>query len=616
MLKIDLGCGAAKETGFIGLDRYPLPGVDIIANLDEPLPFHTDSVDLIFASHSLEHVQTLLATMKEIYRVSKHGAQLCILAPYSEQKLNLANPYHVWQFNEHTPRFWTSYPKAPVDPEELNNQLPNQWGLSRTDNSDPGIDIRLARLELFYYPRYIPLPISEQRRLRQERMDVCDQILYHLIVWKGDERSPAKPFDDYVNELQPYEPRYLDFLKQRASEALLAKQTAEPEKWQSTLADLRHQLEEANARAARDRDQAVADEAALTNELTLLRLAHANEQSGAKEEIRELRAHLARFAEELTRFSKNCVDQAEVIRQMTTELKDTAAYNRVLRDEMAGTERELESARVDLRRESARLTESQQEVSSLREDLRALQTSAESQAVLTAKLALTKAELEATSALLDMGRQKEELLHAQVATATREAAVSSQEAERRTALLTVARRSLGSLYEESRLLQPALLGVASFAIGRHRQPDRLRDAFVPLRNYCDSHFGAGRASLVLGGDLGAVPYREYEIPFDLDCLKSVSLAIRPLLLGCSGSAGIEIVTSESEILLQTLLPLDAIQPGEITEFRLPSPITNLKKTWLLRVFVRGADAPVPVYELAQGALFRHVTQVFPFVSFK
>jgi SAM-dependent methyltransferase len=616
MGRIDLGCGATKESGFIGMDRYALPGVDIIANLDEPLPFQTDSVNLIFASHSLEHVKDLLATMKEIYRVSKHGAQLCILAPYSEQKLNLANPYHVWQFNEHTPRFWTSYPKAPVDPEELNNQLPSQWGLSRTDNSDPGIDIRLARMELFYYPRYITLPISEQRRLRQERMDVCDQILYHLIVWKGDEQSLAKPFDEYVNELQPYEPRYLAFLKQRASEALLARPTPELEESHSIVADLRHQLEEAKASVARDRDQAVAGAAALTNELTLLRLAQANEQSGAKEEIRELRAHLARFAEDLTRFSKACVDQTEVIRQITTELKDTAAYNRILQDEAARTGRELELAKADLRRESTRLTESQGEVSSLREDLRALQTSAESQALLAAKLALTKAELEATSALLDMGRQKEGLLHAQVATATREAAVSSQEAERRKALLTVARRSLASLYQESRLLQPALLRVAGFAIGRHRQPDHLRDSFGPLRNYSDKHFGSGRASLVLGGDLSEVPYREYEIPFDLDRLKSVSLAIRPFLLGSSGIAGIEIVSSESEILVQAVVSLDAIQPDEITEFRLSAPLTSLKKTWQLRVFARGADAPVPVYELAQGALFRHVTQVFPFVSFK
>ena len=127
MVRIDLGCGANKQLGFIGVDQYQLSGVDVIANLDEPLPFPTDSVDLVLASHSLEHLKTLLATMKEIYRICKHGAQLCVLAPYSQQKLNLANPYHTWQFNEHTPRFWTSHSKVPIDPDEFNNQYADQW---------------------------------------------------------------------------------------------------------------------------------------------------------------------------------------------------------------------------------------------------------------------------------------------------------------------------------------------------------------------------------------------------------------------------------------------------------------------------------------------------------
>src|SRR5262245_31362358 len=90
MLSIDLGCGARKQPGFYGVDRYPVPGVDAIVDMDGPLPFRDESVDLMVASHSLEHVNNLLATMKEIYRICKHGSQLCVVAPYSEQKLNQA----------------------------------------------------------------------------------------------------------------------------------------------------------------------------------------------------------------------------------------------------------------------------------------------------------------------------------------------------------------------------------------------------------------------------------------------------------------------------------------------------------------------------------------------
>ncbi len=207
-VKIDLGCGTRKAAGFIGIDRYLLLGVDVIADMNDRLPFRDNSVDLLYASHSLEHAEKLLPTMKEIYRICKHGAQVCVLAPYYQQALNLANPYHHSSFNEHTPRFWTDYPHARVDPEEYAHPHAPSWGLSRTDNTEPGIDIRLVRMEFFYFPRYVGLPAEQLRRLRQERMDVCDQIMYHLIVWKGDAENPTDSFESCVARFQPYDPEY------------------------------------------------------------------------------------------------------------------------------------------------------------------------------------------------------------------------------------------------------------------------------------------------------------------------------------------------------------------------------------------------------------------------
>ena len=78
MIKLDLGCGRAKSPGFIGVDRFALPGVDLVVDLNKRLPFEDDSVDLISASHSLEHIENLMATMSELYRVCKHGAQICV----------------------------------------------------------------------------------------------------------------------------------------------------------------------------------------------------------------------------------------------------------------------------------------------------------------------------------------------------------------------------------------------------------------------------------------------------------------------------------------------------------------------------------------------------------
>jgi len=40
---IDLGCGPNKKPGMIGIDVLPLPGVDIIANLEEGFPTIPDN---------------------------------------------------------------------------------------------------------------------------------------------------------------------------------------------------------------------------------------------------------------------------------------------------------------------------------------------------------------------------------------------------------------------------------------------------------------------------------------------------------------------------------------------------------------------------------------------
>lgn len=183
-VRLDLGCGRAKVPGFIGVDRFALPGVAVLADLNARLPFANDSVDLVYASHSLEHVRDLGRTIREIHRICKHGAQLCIVAPYYAQGLNLANPYHLHAFNEHTPRFWTASPLTLIEPAEYCHPHASAWGLLESDNSTPDIDIRCVRMEFFYFREYRELPKHEQRRRRKHEQDVCDQLVYHLLVLK------------------------------------------------------------------------------------------------------------------------------------------------------------------------------------------------------------------------------------------------------------------------------------------------------------------------------------------------------------------------------------------------------------------------------------------------
>ena len=209
MLKIDLGCGANKAEGFIGVDRFSLPGVDVVHDLDKPLPFETNSADLIYASHSLEHIPNLIGTLAEIYRILRHGGQLCIVAPYSEQKLNTANPYHVAAFNEHTPRFWTNHPTAGVDPVEYAHPHAGDWGLAGSDHSTSIMDFRLVDMEFFYFPQFLGYSEDERRTLRQHRIDVCDQIMYHLIAWKPEDELSDGDYEKLLDSFQPYVPDYV-----------------------------------------------------------------------------------------------------------------------------------------------------------------------------------------------------------------------------------------------------------------------------------------------------------------------------------------------------------------------------------------------------------------------
>src|SRR5262249_193825 len=156
-------CGTTKCPGFVGADRFSLRGVDVVVDLDLPLPFRSDSVDLVVMSHALEHVRDLLATLKEVYRICRHGARVCIVAPYSHQALNLANAVHKHSFNEHTPRFWTDSPHTLVEPSEYAHPHAPAWGLSRSDHGDPGVDFRCCVMEFFYFPEYRNLPSDERR---------------------------------------------------------------------------------------------------------------------------------------------------------------------------------------------------------------------------------------------------------------------------------------------------------------------------------------------------------------------------------------------------------------------------------------------------------------------
>lgn len=186
-VKVELGCGTTKNEGYIGIDRFPLLGVDIVADLDKGIPLEDNSVDIIFCSHSLEHFDNLSNIVNEIYRVCKHKAIVNILVPYHMESVNLANFYHKQVFNESTFRFFTNDVKTSLDIKDYYNPHASAWGLASSDNSNSTINLVTLSMECFYFPGYESFSDEEKRNARKSLVNVCDQIYYSLAINKSEQ---------------------------------------------------------------------------------------------------------------------------------------------------------------------------------------------------------------------------------------------------------------------------------------------------------------------------------------------------------------------------------------------------------------------------------------------
>lgn len=100
-LWVDLGCGSRKASGYIGVDIVNCPGVDIVADLTQKLPFEDSSVERIKAHDIIEHLPDKLQTMNEIWRIGKPGAKVEILVPSTDGRGAFQDPTHVsfWNIN-------------------------------------------------------------------------------------------------------------------------------------------------------------------------------------------------------------------------------------------------------------------------------------------------------------------------------------------------------------------------------------------------------------------------------------------------------------------------------------------------------------------------------------
>jgi len=136
--RLNLGCGRNILPGWINLDAAALPGVDIVADLEQcatrPLPLADDSIGELLLSHVLEHIRQPLPLMQELWRVARPGALMRVRLPYGSSDDAFEDPTHVRQYFLHSfgyfsqPFYWRAdygY-RGDWQPEKIMLMLPRQ----------------------------------------------------------------------------------------------------------------------------------------------------------------------------------------------------------------------------------------------------------------------------------------------------------------------------------------------------------------------------------------------------------------------------------------------------------------------------------------------------------
>lgn len=101
---IDLGCGNKKKiNAHVGIDKLDFPCVDIVGDvLSVTKKFNENTVDKIYTSHFLEHVQNLEEYLNEFSRILKKDGILEIIVPHYSNPYFYSDPTHRRYFGLYT----------------------------------------------------------------------------------------------------------------------------------------------------------------------------------------------------------------------------------------------------------------------------------------------------------------------------------------------------------------------------------------------------------------------------------------------------------------------------------------------------------------------------------
>ncbi len=112
-LILDVGCGNRKAEGATGIDINPESQADIIHDLNVyPYPIPDNQFELILCMDVLEHVDDIVKTMEELYRIAKPDAIIEISVPSFNSAALHIDPTHRHGFTSRSFDFFTDGPVA------------------------------------------------------------------------------------------------------------------------------------------------------------------------------------------------------------------------------------------------------------------------------------------------------------------------------------------------------------------------------------------------------------------------------------------------------------------------------------------------------------------------
>jgi SAM-dependent methyltransferase len=113
-IRLDIACGAACQPNFVGMDIRPLPGVDIVHDLNVyPWPLPDGCALVAIASHIVEHIPPVaigpdgtwfpfIRFMDEVWRILKPAGQFAISTPHGHSQGFRQDPTNINAMDEGT----------------------------------------------------------------------------------------------------------------------------------------------------------------------------------------------------------------------------------------------------------------------------------------------------------------------------------------------------------------------------------------------------------------------------------------------------------------------------------------------------------------------------------